>query len=246
MKTLKFFLPLLFLLMIVSCKKKEKDPEPTPTSTNTNNYDGLLYSQEMSSVYSGTIMFTSGNSSAIFPTGGFFNSSTISDAFMGTALNVGTVSLNSISLKPDNQSSGVIYTDTTSTVFSAPLSWSVSGGNGIPAFTYTYTGVRPTYTGWTSLQDTIKLSQNTVINLTGISGADQILIYVMSGSGMASKVISGTATSVSFSTSELSSLSASTSSYIMIQCSKYSIVGLGGKNFKFSTSYSIFKSIVTQ
>lgn len=249
MKKLIVVLSAVLALTIFSCKKKEKDPEPTTPTTNTpvpNNYDGLLYSQEISFVSSGTIMTTSGNSNAIFPTGGFYNSSTISDGFIGTALNVGTVSLNTVSLKPDNQSSGTFYTDTTYAVFSAPLPWSVSGGNGIPAFTYTYTDVRPTYTGWNALQDTIKLSQNTVINLTGIIGADEILIYVMSGSGMTSKVVSGTVTSANFSTSDLSSLSASTSASIWIQCSKYSFVGVAGKNFKFKTSYSIIKSIVTQ
>ncbi len=244
MKKLSFVLAALLVLVIFSCKKKEKDPAPTPTPTNA--YDGLLFAQSISLVSSGTIISTSGNSNAIFPTGGFYNSSTITDGFMGTALNVGTVSLNSVSLKPDNTASGIIYIDTTGIVFNNPLSWSVSGGNGIPAFTYTYTETKPTYSGWNTIQDTIKLTQNTVINLTGISGADDILIYVMSGTGMASKVVSGTATNVSFSISELSSLSASTSASIWIQCSKYSIVSLAGKNFKFKTSCSIMKSVVSQ
>ncbi len=244
MKKLSIVLAALLVLVIFSCKKKEADPAPTPTPSNA--YEGLLYAQEISFVASGTIMTTSGNGNGIFPTGGFYNSSAISDGFMGTALNVGTVSLNSVYLKPDNTSSGTMYTDTTYAVHNAPLAWSVSGGNGIPAFTYTYTEARPTYTGWNTLQDTIKLSQNTSVNLTGISGADEILIYVIGGSGMVSKIISGTATSVNFTPSELSTLSASTSSSIWVQCSKYSIVSLAGKNFKFKTSYSIIKGIVVQ
>jgi hypothetical protein len=249
MKKTFFILSAVFVLAFLSCKKKETTPDaPAASTTGSNtalNYDGLLGCQEISMVSSGTIVSTSGNCQVVFPTGGFYNSSTISDGFLGTAVNAGTVSLNSIILKPANQSSNVIYDDTTATVHNAPLAWSVSGGNGIPALNYTYTAARPVYSGWNTLQDTIKVNQNTVINLTGITGADEILVYLI-GTGMVSKVLPGNSTSVSFSTSELTALSTSSSASLWIACSKYSIVSISGKNFKFKITRGIIKSIVPQ
>ncbi len=248
MKKIAFTLIAISAVTIISCKKKEKDPEPIPatTTTPTNNYDGLLYSQELAIVNSGTIGFTTGNSSAVFPSGGFYNSSSISDGFIGTAVNAGTISVNSVVMKPTTQSSGILYDDTTYAVHTTPLAWTVSGGSGIPTFNYTYTATKPSYTGWTSLQDTIKRSQNTTVPLTGITGADEILVYIMSGSGMASKVLTGTSTNVVFTVSELSGLSASTSASIWVSCTKSSIVSLGGKNIKFKAGYGIIKTIVVQ
>lgn len=230
------------VITFLSCKKKETtEPTPTPNPTPTTPtilYNGLLLSQEIAIVNSGTISSNSGQNVAYFLSGGF----TATGEGVGDFVNAGAVSLNTGSLKDI----GGYYMDTTFTIFNSPLAWSVSGGNGFPAFTYTYTGTRPTYTGWSTLQDTIKLNQNTVINLTGITGADEISIHVTGGSGGVSKVVSGTTTSVSFTTSELSAMTPSSSSSLFIYCTKSSIVGIGGKNFNFKVEYLLYKSIVTQ
>lgn len=166
---------------------------------------------------------------------------------MGTAVNAGAVSVNSITLKPQPQSSSsIVYNDTTSTICTAPLQWSVSGGNGIPAFTYTYTGVKPIYTGYNTLPDTIKLSQNKVINFTGLTGADEIVVYLTAGSSYISKVLPGTSTSVSFTAAELSGITPSSSSTLWLAFNKADLIDIGGKKFKFKIGYQVVKGIVTQ
>lgn len=247
MKKILFALSAIFILVFSSCKKDNENPNNGTTPESTLNYYGLLQSNEVASVVSGSIAYTSGSSRAYFPNGGFYNSNTISEGYIGTAVNVGTVSVNSITLKPQPQpSSGIIYDDTSSTICSSPLQWSVSGGNEISAFTYTYTGVKPIYTGYNTLPDTVKLSQNTVINFTGLTGADEIVVYLMGGSGYVSRVLPGSSTSINFTAADLSGITPSPSSTLWLAFNKADLIDISGKKFKFKTGYQIFKNIVTQ
>lgn len=248
MKKINFLLIAISALLTFSCKKKENTPDNTATTnpTSTLNYYGLLYSKENASVISGTLFAGSGSSTAYFPTGGFINTASISEGWVGSAVNVGTISLNSVAFKSANQSGNIMYNDSTYSLFNSPLSWSVSGGNGISAFNYTYTATRPSYTGYNTLPDTIKLSQNKVMNFTGVTGADEIVISLLGGSGYLNKVISGSSTSVTFTSGELSGLTPSSTSFMTITFNKSTIVNIGGKDFKFKTGYQLFKQIVTQ
>ncbi len=249
MKKLSFLFAFLLTITFLSCKKKADEPAPAPTTTgsSTLNYYGLLNTVQFDYIVSGSVTPLGGVSNATFPTNGFINSATISEGTWGTNVNAGTISVNSVILKANTGISpgNTYYQDSTNTLFNSPLAWSVSGGNGIPAFNYTYTATRPSYSGYASMPDTIKLTQNNVFNLTGIVGADEIVITV-SNSTAKMKVLSGTATSVSFSPSELNGLPASTSSGLIVSVNKYTIVNLGGKDFKFKIGYEIYKSIVIQ
>jgi len=155
------------------------------------------------------------------------------------------VSLNSVTFRADNQSGNTFYDDTTSTLFNAPLVWSVTGGNNIPAFTHTFTVTRPAYTGWTSIPDTIKKANGFSFNVTGLSSANEILVSISSSSYI-TKSFAGNTSAISFSSSELNGLAASSSALMILTFSNGAIENAGGTNFKFKTGYEVFKQIVVQ
>ena len=252
MKTLKFFLPALFLLTFFSCKKKENSPEAPATTTGSTStstvpaYYGVLYSYQFDMLSSGTLTPMNGNSSAIFSSSAFVNYPNIYEGFMGNALDAGTVSINGTILKKTLSGSNYYYGDSTTTLFNPPQAWLVSGLNGVPAISFTNTSARPVYTGYATLKDTIKISQNNVFALTGISGADDINIYIFGGANTANKTLAGDATSVTFGPSDLSLIGATNNGSIMMSIYKNTYVSFGGKNYKFKIGYMLYKTIVVQ
>lgn len=250
MKILKISLPLLFLslFLVFSCKKKDSTPEPAATTTGSSSswptYYGVLSSSQFDLVMSGTISSTGAQNTAYFSTSPIYNSSSMSEGVI-SPLNAGTVSLNSTIFKASNQSGSIFYQDTTSTLFSSSYVWSVSGAAGVPAINYTYTAARPSYTGWAALQDTIKLSQTNVINLTGITGADEIVVTLY-GTATLQRNLPGNATSVTLTSADLSSMSTTTAGNIIVSCFKNTYQSFGGKDYKFKAGYELFKFAVMQ
>jgi hypothetical protein len=253
MKKIVFILSAILALIIFSCKKKENTPETpavsTTGSTSTSTvpaYYGVLYSYKMDMLFSGTLTPMNGYSGAYFSPNTFINNTTISEGFTGSAPDAGTVTINSIITKKTFSSGSYYFGDSTNTLLNSPHYWSVSGANGVPPISYTNTSARPAYTGYSALKDTIKLSQNNVLSLTGISGADEIDINLFGGSGLASKNLAGDATNVTFTTADLSSVGTSTNGSIMINVYKNTYQAFGGKNYKFKIGYTLYKQIVVQ
>lgn len=130
----------------------------------------------------------------------------------GSFENAGTVSVNSHNLdKLSNNSYVATAFDYEKSDFSLDFSsgsnWIVSGSGSIPAFTYNHADAFPTYSGKSSMPETASSATGLTFSLTGISNADSIYV-VLIGSHAGTPIIKRlgkTATSVSFSSGEVSS-----------------------------------------
>ena len=237
---ISFLFAVLFALFS-SCKKKETAPEtPTTTSTTTTEptHHGMIYSNQIVMLTSGTLTPFNGLSGGLFSTTNMIGDGIIS----GTSADAGAVSLNSTTFKKSTVGS-IYYTDSTNTDFSPTYNWQVAGGSGIPAINYTYSVTLPAFTGYASLSNTINLGQSNTISLNGITGADEIQVSISASTNTSYlKTVDGSATSVTFNASDLNTLSTSTLGYLYVTCSKVSYQTFSGKTIKIKAGYQLLKS----
>lgn len=215
-------------LALVSCKKENPVPEePTPTPVNTPTgsttptpvgADGVMWAiKSTSSVQGFTIEI--GTAVGIFMNG------------TSDLVNVGNVSVNAQNL---SVASNNAYTFTpgqtmpTGLDFSSSTNWSVAGGNGHAAFTYDASSLTfPSGSAITS-PATVTKANGYTLTCSTVSGADSTLFMI----GNVSKTISGSVTSCTFSSAELSGLSTGTS-VVMIVPYKLMQTTINGKNYYF-------------
>lgn len=168
-----FALIFLFFPVLFSCKKKSAtQPSSAPVQNASSPVTGVV---STASVFSGFLFttnttFSVGNTvtqdrfarAEFTPTPGNYYGS--------NNLDVGDVFFNSDTLikYPYNQSTDIEYQINTNKVLLTNHTWSVSGGNGFPAFVFTNTVVLPGCTGF-SIPDTISKSAATTMSLNGVS-----------------------------------------------------------------------------
>jgi len=153
---------------------------------------------------------------------------------------VSSISLNGVEFK--YYSPG--YEDSIFSATTIPSTWSVVGLGVIPSFTYTNNNPMPTYSGYTSLQDTIYKLQLNTIQITGITGSDITTVSVLDGgNGKVTQTLASGTTSVNFSASSLSSLIVGNNAGISIVCVKNNVQTFSGKQFNFPFTYLVNKTI---
>ncbi|MGZ3866504.1 MAG: hypothetical protein ACXVNR_08945, partial [Bacteroidia bacterium] len=182
---------LLFLsciLVFSSCKKKDNSTGSASGSSSGNgsvftNIYGTLMSEQNITYYKSIPLLDTTYGAMSW----FFNMPQNNWIFgsINTTTYGGNVSLDSKQLKYYGSYPGLVfYIDTTSMLnLLYNNSWQVTGGGGIPAFSYSSTVNWGVYTGYASLPDTIHRTQDNVIVLNNISGADSVCVNVNDGSG---------------------------------------------------------------
>lgn len=230
-----------FIILISSCKKKDSpSPDTASSNTNTSGYYGVLSSFQFNVLQGGTLTSNQGISNAVFSSNVMINNGVVNNSY----LDGGDVTLNNILFKKTTSTSFSYYSDSTHTILTPPNSWQVSGSANVSAISFTNTNSYPTYTGYSSLADTIKLGQNNTISLSGISGADQIEVHFTDYPQLHTstlKYVSGTTSSVTFSSSEMNTLTTTNTGFITVICMKDTFQTFGGKSYKFQTGYQLQK-----
>jgi hypothetical protein len=173
MKRQFIFLILILFSFIVSCKKKStvSTSNPTNNSGTPVSKKGYLTACLNYNILAGGTLY--GPQKSV--TAVFINDIFHSNGQYITAGNVytGTHQLVFGQLFPNE------YSDTTFLLQISPTVWKISGsGTTVPGFTYTNNDSVPKYSGTTLLPDTIYKSQNLVLKINGISGADQLSIFL--------------------------------------------------------------------
>lgn len=231
MKNVFFFLAISFLF--VACFK---DPF-TPATTNNNatpttpnacpNADGALWAvksvskqQSIPSVPAFEITIGTGV--------GFFTSNGISAA-TPTKVSVGDVKVNGTTMDymGDTYIATASASQATGIDWSNGVMWEVSGDNGFPSFTHTPTNNFPTVTEITS-GDVVNKSSGYTLTCNTVTGADSVLFLV----GDVYKTLGPTATSCTFTSSDLSTLDNGTN-VVQIVPYTYSSASFGGKSICF-------------
>ncbi|MGZ4086576.1 MAG: hypothetical protein ACXVPD_03885 [Bacteroidia bacterium] len=230
------------MLCVSSCKK-DKSPAPTTPAQDTppaGGYKGLFDTQLLYSISgTATYSFSYGSTNDAYITTNYFTNTTNAT---GEIVSAGVVSLNNITLKIAQG----FYTDSTGNFQPSPHVWKTTGGV-IPAFTFTNTNVYPSFTGFTAWPDTIVKSQNLTLNLNGLSGADQVRLYIFSNTNSANSQITGAspapAASISWVSSSLNALSTGTTATIQMEVYKNNIQTVNGELLNFRTTSVYLKTV---
>ncbi len=260
MKNLKSLLPVAALLVGLASCTPEETPDPTPTTPTTptapappsinvgNSYGGLV-AVKMDFTYSQMGYDVS------LPTetgvGAFYNALYTSSG-TNTMVDAGTVKLNNIAL---DKNTNLSYTKIATTGMTPSdldidggVMWDVTGGNGIPAFTYTHTGAFPDFNGTVPTTITRADGVAFTFNATTTPDADSVYVMIVSGSGNVLKAYAANAGPITIPGSELTGLQASSSTnpaYIEVIPWKYVVANVGSpvKAIAFVKEYVIVKQL---
>lgn len=216
-----FLLPAFLVFGFSSCKK---DNNTTPTQTQNLGPTQLFNYSDAWGLCAGVKTITYQNVPIIGPQQ--FIIGTAVTAFPtaaggSTYQDAGTVNCNAEALTKQSNNSYVFNPSQSSPEgidFSSGSSWDVSGSANVPAFSHTFSSF-PSSPSITSNTDEVTLSSGYTFTISSVSNADSILFILASGSGYVTKTTGGSATSVTFSASELSSLQAS--DYGLLQVTPY-------------------------
>lgn len=231
MKTKFIFLSLFIFSIFTSCDKDDDETEQPQTNINGGgmtdpktdaNPTGISFTDMDGAIYATTWIDTRTN-----PTG-FYSTAVALFPDGDNYLDAGTVTVKGVDLTKNTDN--IYETDSNSVVFSSGSSvgWSVTGGNGIPAFTESMTRG-----DWPSLgsvrSDTIvSKSAGYELKTTSISRADSVIFRV----GNVTKVLGGGSRSYDFTSQELSLLPNGVSTASITAYSFYSL-DKGGKKIYF-------------
>jgi hypothetical protein len=222
------FLSVIIVLTSYSCKKKDS-AEPIESTMGGPVFSSSVYG----SLQTLAIQAYSGNTFA-------YNDSTASANFYAspisagsvTYVNAGTVSYNGTQLKKSSS----FYSDTTHliNIHQSGAIWNVAGSADVPTFTFAVTPSYPSFTGNVNLPDSISLSNNLTINLTGVSNCNSgIGVTLSDGVNYKTKSIIVPSTTCSFSSAELSAFSPTTNAYIIVTFSNGVFNTFSGKKYYF-------------
>ncbi|MCB0502392.1 MAG: hypothetical protein KDD32_06890 [Bacteroidetes bacterium] len=226
MRTLLATMAVFFTLTIVSCD----DDEVTPTTQDTTVYPtpddafGILVAiKTFTSVTAGgfTTDVEFGTAVAAFIDGSNF-------------LPAGTVTCNTEGLTQNDNNSYVYIPDfgspsaATGITLGNEASWSVSGQGTVPAITETYTGFpsKPVITSAT----TINTASDYNFTWNAVTGADSLIVSIFGGSSNATKTVAGNATSVTFSSSDMSGVGTTEFGIIQVAAYKQKKEVISGEN----------------
>lgn len=247
------FLSTLLIIAIVSCKKKDKDPPAnnggsgTGTSTTggttttggvnpstATSFHGILTIGNYASSF-GTFSITSSSARAYF--------SSMATQYMNpsTSVKAGQIYLNNDSLPYSNQNN---YYTTTTPVNLAAATWSVSGGNGIPAFKHAVTNAVPVY-GIVNFPDTISKTNTFTLAVNSVS-AQIALLFIMDGSSSMVKYttpLKNGNNTLTITPANMQTLQSGTGSIIMSLQNTYA-VSVSKKDFQISQEAQNFRQIV--
>lgn len=232
-------------LTVISCKKEDKEPAPTPTPSGVlgGPYQTYSYFRTGYSVTeSNGVVYV--DSSSVFAM--FYDQPT----YPNNKIPAGNVSINSLSLTPD-QSNFYQYQ-----FFSGPMNisntlhWNVTGAGTITAFTHSYTPSYPRYSGADLLPDTCVKANGLSVSITGVSNRSGLIpglsISVYQSSPTYVQINKSTQTSsgtVSFSASELAGFDTSESFYLLVSINNYTSVNVSNVFRAFSCDYQYTKEI---
>lgn len=222
------FLSAILVLASYSCKKKDS-AEPIVSTTGGSTVSAGVYG----SLQTLAIQAYSGNTFA-------YNDSTASASFYASPpssssvgyVNAGTVTYNGTQLKKSTN----LYSDTTHliNIHQSGAVWNVAGSADVPTFTFAVTPSYPSFTGNVNLPDSISLSSNLTINLTGVSNCNSgIGVTLSDGVNYKTKSIIVPSTTCSFSSAELSAFSTTPNAYIIITFSNGVFNTFSGKKYYF-------------
>ncbi len=220
------------LLLIVMCSsvvvsscKKDDDPEPTPPSpsSTTTPAPSVRLNANLHMNMAQVPPLTISAASAFF------------DGPNGLPTSAGDVYLNGDQLPYDFLFYNLSSQSTPGfSLASGETNWTVTGGNGYPAFQHTMAAPFPTLGSLTSAE-TIDISEGYTLSVGEVSGADSVRFQL---DILLIRTVAGNVTSYTFSPEDLASIDAGSIS-VRVGAIKYESVTHGGKRVQYEKERSI-------
>lgn len=237
----------IFLVFILSCKK---DASNTNTNSGVQTQQGpypnavygiLRYSKQYSTAVSSPILSNLGYRSMVF----FTNSVITNNELPTGTIEATQVKLNGTIFKKES-GTPFYYWDTSfavSVTSALPHTWQIIGKGTLPSFIITNYGNHPTYTGWGLLQDSIDMTQNIVVPIQGVTGADEVEVYFSNyGDTSSIKVVPSSASSVTFTSNDFLGLAPTNYGYVVVNCYKNGFGFFNNRTYKLQIGCCTYKS----
>lgn len=217
---------------ISSCKKDSTTTPVTPVNTGGSTTTTSAY-------------FAPTDANGILVAGNLSGTSLLSAQFFGTPsgnrVAAGSVSYNGNSLSQGTDTTYSLYSF--SNLTAAGSTWVVAAGPSVSAINANY----PTFASLPTITSaaTIVRSSGFTVSFSPVTGADSIYVTI-TGTASKSKLIVGTASSCTFSASELSGLSATSSGQVNVGAwSRYDQT-ISGRKYYFYNNSTTIQSVVIQ
>lgn len=241
------FIILFFCVFLFGCKKKAPENGTGINEFSSIDYEqgyGILEVMKVEELVGGNL-YPHGSSPSLAHS--YFYDSLTYYNYMGgsNAQDIGSVSLNGIGFKKYswfNTFLSTVYFDTIKSGFSFPLNWKIVGNNNFNSYSLQIAGDYPTFSGYSTLPDTIFLSNGVTIPLNNISG-DQIQIFIDDNAFTYTmfKFLDKPFTSVSFTSSEFVPFMNTNYGNITIVVYKNNLRTLNNRVYNFRTGYQLIK-----
>ncbi len=240
-----FTLALFSAMLFVNCNKKQQETPIDPNTGCTNctpstatKFHGFLKASSFTTTAANVTPTVVNRVSA------FFSNDAISLPSVANSITVIAVYYNGDTL--EFTGAPYYYTSTSNLVLSSQT-WSVSGANGFPSFTFKNLKDIPAYDSLTLMPDTLMKSLGFSFILYGLRNASTATFLISDGLSSSPNILSkgldiGTDT-ITFNASLLSVLSASTTGFMSLTIENSQPVKIEGKDFKFSKEISILKTL---
>lgn len=231
-----------FALAFTGCKKDETTTTSSST-TNTGGGGGGTSGSSTTPVY-----FAPSDASGLLVAGNVAGSSALVTAqFFSTPGGRARTAAGSVLWNSHNMSLG--SSDTAYSYFDfsgAPTGslWEVTAGGSVPAFSHTF-NTFPSVPDVTS-GTTVNRSAGFTVTWNAVSNADSVYVTITGGSTFKSKLVAATATSCTFTASELSALSATTSGQINVGAWVRTSAVYSSKTYYFYNNGTTIQSAVIQ
>lgn len=221
-------------ITIAGCKKKEA-VDPTNNPGTTNNYTSF----DLPESYGVLVAIKSFTYQEV---GGFqvpVELKTASATFVSSPgsksfIDAGQVTLTGKGLTKQSNNA-YIYQDLLNPLSFNPVSWTVSGGNGIPMIDYTDNKSWPSFGGYNTLPATVIKTQGLTVSLnSSVSNADSVYLIVASSDGKyAISRTGGNAAEITLSASDLTALTSGTGGMIQVTPWSFDKEDFNSKDFYF-------------
>jgi hypothetical protein len=163
MKIAKSFGIVIIIIAIISCKKSSNTTTGNSGSSpvTTYGYFSLTNQYQVNYPFSSNFSCWACNANVYF-----LNNPNGIVSSLNSYYRLGGLSLNGVNLT--SSGGNTYFSGDVSTVLNQPV-WKITGSGNVPSFTFTDTDTMPGFTGFNLFPDTIKRSQNLVLQINGIS-----------------------------------------------------------------------------
>lgn len=234
-----------FSIVLLSCKKDDEvepiDPDTGCTNclpSNATSFNGILKTGTYSITSLQNVTTITSRASA------FFSSQPTNVTSAANSITVGAVYINSDTL---NYIGGPYYYTNLVPISLAAVTWSVTGANEIPSFTFKNLKENPSYSSIGGLPDTVRksLGFSFIINdLANSTGASVFLSDGLSTPNVITKQLYLGSDTVMFTPEDLTAVLTSTSAVITLFIENSFAVKVEEKDFKMSREKSYTKQVI--